>query len=144
MLQWAFAAATGHPALREVCEHIAHHDGDLFSEDVWRDVLERTGPGPWTDAVLRHARLHQLPEVPSHSSPELLLQRIKRIALCVTASVLGLAPWTDAVLRHARLHCLPKVPAFQGRLAIAGLGSAPFKGQRSLKEGRNEHTGHKA
>ena len=65
MLQWAFAAAPGHPALREVCKRIARHAGDLFSEDVRRDVLERTGPGPWTDAVLKHARLQSLPEVRS-------------------------------------------------------------------------------
>ena len=112
MLQWAFAAAPGHPALREVCEHIARHEGDLFSEDVRRDVLERTGPGPWTDAVLRHARLHPLSKVRFHRSPERLLQRRKGEALGVTASVLGLGPWTDAVLKHVRLQCLSQVPLF--------------------------------
>ncbi|CAK0732485.1 hypothetical protein CVIRNUC_000137 [Coccomyxa viridis] len=60
VLQWAFAAAPGHPALRQVCEHIARHEGELISADARRDVLERTGPGPWTDAVLRHARLRPL------------------------------------------------------------------------------------
>ena len=69
VLQWAFAAAPGHPALREVCERIVRHEGDLFSEDVRQDVLERTGPGPWTGAILRHARLHSPLKVLHHSSP---------------------------------------------------------------------------
>ena len=113
VLQWAFAAAPGHPALREVCEHIARHEGDLLSEDARQDVLERTGPGPWTDAVLRHARLHPPPKVLSHASPKLLLQRRRSIAPGVTANVLGLGPWTDAILRHACWLRLPKVSSFK-------------------------------
>ena len=112
VLQWAFAAAPGHPALRQVCEHIARHEGELISADARRDVLERTGPGPWTDAVLRHARLRPLSKVRFHRSPELLLQWRKGEALGVTASVLGLGPWTGAVLKHARLQCLSQVPLF--------------------------------
>lgn len=57
-LQWTFAAAPGHPALKEICEHIKAHATKAFSRDEHYDVLERTGPGPWTDAVLKHARLH--------------------------------------------------------------------------------------
>jgi len=58
VLQWTFAAAPEHPVLRDVCEHIRRHADKLFSEDAHSDVLERTGPGPWTDAVMKHAHLH--------------------------------------------------------------------------------------
>lgn len=47
--------AAGHPALREICEHILSHAVTAFSNDVDRDTLERTGPGAFTDAVLRHS-----------------------------------------------------------------------------------------
>lgn len=57
ILQWVFAAAPGHPALREMCEHVATHAMVSFGM-ADHDTLERTGPGPWTDIVLKHARLH--------------------------------------------------------------------------------------
>eukprot|EP00803_Ostreobium_quekettii_P009414 evm.model.scf_1171.5 EVM.evm.TU.scf_1171.5 scf_1171:27804-30200(+) len=52
VLQWVFAAAPGHPALRRVCDHIAASVGRVFSNNTNRDTLERTGPGAWTDAVI--------------------------------------------------------------------------------------------
>ena len=58
VLQWTFAGAPGHPALRDMCEHIVRSAGHIFSANTNVDTLERTGPGAWTDVVLRHARLH--------------------------------------------------------------------------------------
>jgi mannosyltransferase OCH1-like enzyme len=55
LLQWFFAAAPGHPALRELCDHVARNAMNSFSNDTVRDTLERTGQGVWTDVVLRHA-----------------------------------------------------------------------------------------
>ena len=66
-LQWTFAAAPGHPALRDLCEFIRQHVDKLFSSDEHLDVLERTGPGPWTDAVLKQARLHPHAKVKCHN-----------------------------------------------------------------------------
>ena len=47
--------SAGHPALRRICEHVKRHASTVFAGDVDRQVLERTGPGAWTDAVLRCA-----------------------------------------------------------------------------------------
>ncbi|KAG1680918.1 hypothetical protein FOA52_009877 [Chlamydomonas sp. UWO 241] len=58
ILQWFFAAAPGHPALREVCDRIAANAHSLLSEDPNVDTLERTGPGVWTDVVLTYALKH--------------------------------------------------------------------------------------
>ncbi|KAK9862507.1 hypothetical protein WJX84_003997, partial [Apatococcus fuscideae] len=58
--QWVFAAAPGHPALREVAEHIAHTLHITFDQNTNRDTLERTGPGVWTDKLLKYA-LHNPP-----------------------------------------------------------------------------------
>jgi mannosyltransferase OCH1-like enzyme len=55
---WFFAAAPGHPVLREVCDFIARHAGDTFSANGARDTAERTGQGLWSDVVLRHALQH--------------------------------------------------------------------------------------
>ena len=55
VLQWVIVAAPGHPVLKEVCDFIALHALSKFSNNTNRDTLERTGPGVWTDAVLRHA-----------------------------------------------------------------------------------------
>ena len=63
MLQWVFAAAPGHPALQEICDHIAANALTRFSNNTNRDTLERTGPGVWTDVVLKHATLHPLATV---------------------------------------------------------------------------------
>ena len=94
-----FAGAPGHPALREICDHINRHATtvspvrfctpatlsvqqalapvsavgcvrqcgflirvlsllQVFSNNTNRDTLERTGPGVWTDVILRHALSH--------------------------------------------------------------------------------------
>ena len=58
VLQWVFAAAPGHPALREICDHIAQNVYTVFSQNTNRDTLERTGPGVFTDYVLKHAAMH--------------------------------------------------------------------------------------
>lgn len=55
LLQWWFAAAPGHPALQEVVNRVVGSVGQRLSEDPHRDALERTGPGVWTDVVLRYA-----------------------------------------------------------------------------------------
>ena len=58
LLQWVFAAAPGHPVLREICDFIAKHATSTFMVEGNLDTLERTGPGIWTDIVLKHALLH--------------------------------------------------------------------------------------
>ena len=55
LLQWVFAAAPGHPALRGICDYIAKHATSKFLVEGNLDTLERTGPGIWTDVVLKHA-----------------------------------------------------------------------------------------
>ena len=60
VLQWTFAAAPGHPALREMCDHIARSVDRKFSGNKNFDTLERTGPGAFTDFILKHAQLHPL------------------------------------------------------------------------------------
>ena len=63
VLQWTFAAAPGHPALREMCDHIARSMDRRFSGNKNFDTLERTGPGPFTDVILNYAQLHPLSKV---------------------------------------------------------------------------------
>ncbi|QDZ23394.1 glycosyltransferase [Chloropicon primus] len=58
VLQWTFMAAPGHPALREVCDFISNHATTKFSDNKNRDTLEKTGPGIFTDVVLRHSKKH--------------------------------------------------------------------------------------
>ncbi|KAK9792043.1 hypothetical protein WJX73_001872 [Symbiochloris irregularis] len=58
VLQWIFAAAPGHPVLREMCDHIAQHARDRLATQDSFDTLERTGPGTWTDIILKQALLH--------------------------------------------------------------------------------------
>jgi mannosyltransferase OCH1-like enzyme len=55
LLPWFFAAAPGHPALRELCERVARGAHRPFSNSSVRDTQERTGAGLWTDVVLKHA-----------------------------------------------------------------------------------------
>eukprot|EP00775_Hariotina_reticulata_P008242 gene8242-8432_t len=55
---WFFAAAPGHPVLRQLCDHIAHHARTAFANNSVRDTQERTGQGVWTDLVLQHALSH--------------------------------------------------------------------------------------
>lgn len=71
ILQWIFAAAPGHPVLREVCDFIAQNVLTTFSNDSTKiNTLEKTGPGIWTDTILRHLansetrhRIRILPQV---------------------------------------------------------------------------------
>jgi len=62
VLQWAFAGAPGHPALREVCNRIAAAAaagaGAAAARSPGGGALERAGAGVWTEVVLKHARLH--------------------------------------------------------------------------------------
>lgn len=60
ILNWVFAAAPGHPAVREACDRIKRNALMTFSQATNRDTLARTGPGLWTDVILEHAfsRLH--------------------------------------------------------------------------------------
>jgi len=63
-----FAAAPGHPALREICDHIARSVDQKFTGNKNFDTLERTGPGAFTDIILKHAQLHPLSKVSSAAS----------------------------------------------------------------------------
>ena len=53
MLQWVIISKPDHPILRSVCDHIARNADTVFSNNTNIDTLMRTGPGPWTDAVLQ-------------------------------------------------------------------------------------------
>lgn len=44
--------------LREICDFIARHATSKFKVEGNLDTLERTGPGVWTDLVLKHALTH--------------------------------------------------------------------------------------
>ncbi|KAL6771149.1 hypothetical protein ACKKBF_B34135 [Auxenochlorella protothecoides x Auxenochlorella symbiontica] len=55
VLQWVFAAAPGHPALRAACDRIAAGVATRHSLSPAIDTLERTGPGLFTDVVLEAA-----------------------------------------------------------------------------------------
>lgn len=68
ILQWVFAAAPGHPVLRNVCDQIARNVQHTYSQDTRLDTLERTGPGIFTDTVVKHAGLH----APKKVGPECL------------------------------------------------------------------------
>ncbi|GMH40318.1 hypothetical protein BSKO_08222 [Bryopsis sp. KO-2023] len=75
VLQWVFAAEPGHPALQEICHRVASNAFKVFSENTNRDTLERTGPGLWTDVVLKHALI-----------PEARIRILPRIAFGVHPS----------------------------------------------------------
>lgn len=51
---WFFAAAPGHPALRELADAVARGAHHAFSNSSVRDTQERSGQGLFTDVVLRH------------------------------------------------------------------------------------------
>ena len=53
-----FAATPGHPALFETVDRIVATLTTRFSMHPAIDALERTGPGVFTDTVLKHARKH--------------------------------------------------------------------------------------
>lgn len=55
ILQWVFAAEAGHPVLKEICDFISKNAESVFSEIENYNTLEKTGPGIWTDIVLRHS-----------------------------------------------------------------------------------------
>ena len=58
VLNWVFAGAPGHPALREICDHIGRSAHRVFTNNTNRDTLERTGPGAFTDVIVRQFWLH--------------------------------------------------------------------------------------
>ena len=58
VLNWVFAGAPGHPALREICDHVARSVHRVFTNNTNRDTLERTGPGAFTDVVMRQFWKH--------------------------------------------------------------------------------------
>lgn len=51
--QWTLIAAPGHPALASISEHVARFARHIFTPNRDRNVLEVSGPGAWTDAVMR-------------------------------------------------------------------------------------------
>jgi hypothetical protein len=51
ILQWQFMAAPNHPVLVNLCRTLAAQADKQFHEDSTRDTLDRTGPGPFSDAV---------------------------------------------------------------------------------------------
>lgn len=57
--QWFFAAAPGHPALREVCDRFAESVMRSLPNESRRAMLERSGNGIWTDVILKHALTQQ-------------------------------------------------------------------------------------
>lgn len=54
ILQWQFMAAPLHPVLVNLCRTLAAQAGTQFHEDSTRDTLDRTGPGPFSDAVINY------------------------------------------------------------------------------------------
>ncbi len=52
MCQWTIASSPGHPILADVLHHIffSWHEHSSFQGDV----IEVTGPGPWTRAIYRY------------------------------------------------------------------------------------------
>lgn len=57
LCQWAMAAAPGHPALQRVVDIVTKNalGGAVLSSSPDFNVILRTGPAPWTDAVLPEA-----------------------------------------------------------------------------------------
>ena len=49
---WVFAGAPGHPALREMANHVREHANAQFMNNTNRNTLEKTGPGAFTDAIM--------------------------------------------------------------------------------------------
>ena len=108
VLQWFFAAAPGHPVLRSICDHIAANVRTRFSNNTNRDTLERTGPGAWTDAVLRHALQHNHAQVRAGA----------RDYPCATASSAS-----SSVQHSAARTCYSHMPTCVMALAVAQEGS---------------------
>lgn len=57
-----FAAVPHHPLLKEICDRIASTLTTQFSQHPVLDVMERTGPGVFTDLVLGYAARHSFSE----------------------------------------------------------------------------------
>eukprot|EP00878_Enallax_costatus_P018487 GHUV01019462.1.p1 GENE.GHUV01019462.1~~GHUV01019462.1.p1 ORF type:complete len:712 (+),score=229.78 GHUV01019462.1:1971-4106(+) len=79
---WFFAAAPGHPVLRQVCDHIARNAMTVFSNNTVRDSLERTGQGVFTDMVLKWALQHP----PAKHDDPWKVRILPRVAFGVRAS----------------------------------------------------------
>ena len=109
LLQWVFAGAPGHPALRELCDRIAASvEGHRsFSSDARINTLERTGAGLFTDVLLRHAAAH--PPARPRDDPwgVRLLPRV--LFGAPTAPAYGLTPADPgvAVLHHSASNWQP-------------------------------------
>lgn len=107
---WFFAAAPGHPVLRELCDHIAHNAMTVFSNNTVRDTLERTGQGIWTDLVLRHALQHPAAKVGA------CMAAVYSLGWAVVVSAAGqtldatVAYVAVAQCVHSLLTCLGHVP----------------------------------
>ena len=50
---WVFAGAPEHPALREMANHVREHANAHFMNNTNRNTLEKTGPGAFTDTIIR-------------------------------------------------------------------------------------------
>ena len=59
VLNWVFAGAPKvTPRCAEICDHIARSVHRVFTNNTNRDTLERTGPGAFTDVVMRQFWKH--------------------------------------------------------------------------------------
>lgn len=61
IVQWTIAAQPGHPVFLDVLDRIVGkwlEEESNKSKQSWDDetVLNWTGPGPWSDAILRYVR----------------------------------------------------------------------------------------
>jgi mannosyltransferase OCH1-like enzyme len=50
---WVFAGVPEHPALKEMADHVREHANVQFMNNTNRNTLEKTGPGAFTDAIMR-------------------------------------------------------------------------------------------
>ena len=56
MVQWSIAARPGHPVVCRMGQYVAKHvaeerAGEFLDPDRDHAILERTGPGIWSDSV---------------------------------------------------------------------------------------------
>lgn len=61
MVQWSIASQPGHPVVCSMGEYVARHVADeaagaFVDPDRDHAILERTGPGIWSDSVHDHLR----------------------------------------------------------------------------------------
>lgn len=68
MVQWAIASRPGHPVVCRMGQYVAKHvaeeqAGDFVDADRDHAILERTGPGIWSDSV--HDYLKQVRRFPA-------------------------------------------------------------------------------